>query len=82
MGAFLKFLLIFLYLEFGILVFAFLIEIYRLIFFSYSIENERSRILKRRVLHEISTIKKNSLCFDFNFFFYCVFFLNLFSDLF
>jgi hypothetical protein len=50
MYIFFKFLIIFLYLELGILLFSFAIELYRIIAFNYAINNNNSNMFRRRVL--------------------------------
>jgi hypothetical protein len=76
MYIFFKFLIIFLYLELGILLFSFAIELYRIIAYNYAIHNNSSNMFKRRVLKEITSISKNNTneFFDFNFFLIFLFF--------
>jgi hypothetical protein len=57
---FIRFLMIFLYLEISFLVLAFCLEIYRLVVYKYSIEENTTNIYRRRVLKEITSITKTN----------------------
>lgn len=71
---FFRFLIIFLYLEFYLLLITFVLELYRIIFYSYSIEYNRTKTYRRRVLKEITSITKSHTneFFDVKFFVFSV----------
>ncbi len=80
MYIFFKFLVVFLYLEISVLLFSFFVELYRILAYNYAMHSGRSKIYKRRILKEITSISKKDTneIFDCNFFLLLIFFINFF----
>lgn len=68
MHLFIKFILVFFYLEISMFFFACLLECYRFFAYRHAAKTRRANIYKRRVLKEISSISKSNFFFFYDFF--------------